>query len=476
MVSLSRLSPKGRINLIEQAYSDLEITNHQLFIKQAMYAYNVLSYPEIKQEIFNDINELNIVSISLKFILEYLAATSSNGTETLDIIDYDNYLTTSYLITEWGYKKDLFQYEIVNTGVGILPSKRIGLKNEEFVKIETIFEKARSAQLINNSLHRIKGKIAEKESIISEVIDFEQLEQAFEDEFGFSFSNLNTVIWELVEIGEKQESEISRIEVSKLFEGIKVKNQNISIEILSKIVDRISLKQRLEFLEPKEPFTKLDVYPWRFNRELSFTRRPLIIQDNTLIWGNRSVSSMQYFLIDLINDGKLKAKSNKMKDLISSISTANGKAFNNLVFEKISSIDGLRVFKNVKKINKKRIEDEERLTLGDIDVLFIHDKKRRIVVVEVKNFNFSRNPYEMYCEYTNMFVDKVKKSYVTKHRRREEWVRSHLDDLAIEYGLQGKNWSVSRMFIVSEHLVSNDVYAKDERVITASEINLKNLL
>ena len=35
--------------------------------------------------------------------------------------------------------------------------------------------------------------------------------------------------------------------------------------------------------------------------------------------------------------------------------------------------------KNLKKINKKRIVDEENKDLGDIDILYIYDKDKKIV-------------------------------------------------------------------------------------------------
>lgn len=74
-----------------------------------------------------------------------------------------------------------------------------------------------------------------------------------------------------------------------------------------------------------------------------------------------------------------------------------------------------RVFPNVKRINKKKIADEKSDVLGDIDVLIIDEKKHRIVVAEVKNFDFSKNPYEIQAEYQKMFVDGKKKSFATKH-------------------------------------------------------------
>ena len=66
------------------------------------------------------------------------------------------------------------------------------------------------------------------------------------------------------------------------------------------VLDHITLRQRENYLKPPEPYTKLDVYPWRFNRALSLTRRPVIQYGNELIWGNRQLHHMVRYLVNLL--------------------------------------------------------------------------------------------------------------------------------------------------------------------------------
>lgn len=51
-------------------------------------------------------------------------------------------------------------------------------------------------------------------------------------------------------------------------------------------------------------------------------------------------------------------------------------------------------------------------------MLIIDNEMHHIYVAEVKDFNFSGNPYEIQLEYQKMFVDGKKKCYATKHGRR----------------------------------------------------------
>lgn len=53
--------------------------------------------------------------------------------------------------------------------------------------------------------------------------------------------------------------------------------------------------------------------------------------------------------------------------------------------------------------------------------------KRKNCCRRSERFQVIKNPYEIYCEYREMFEDSEnKKSYSTKLRRRSEWVKNTL--------------------------------------------------
>lgn len=129
----------------------------------------------------------------------------------------------------------------------------------------------------------------------------------------------------------------------------------------------------------------------------------------------------------------------------------------------------------IERINKKKIADEKSDVLGDIDVLIIDEKKHRIVVAEVKNFDFSKNPYEIQAEYQKMFVDGKKKSFATKHKRRVEWVIAHFDDVRAQYSLPRNKWTVHGVFITNEPLMSVNTYRKKLSVLSEAELSVESL-
>ena len=137
--------------------------------------------------------------------------------------------------------------------------------------------------------------------------------------------------------------------------------------------------------------------------------------------------------------------------LIGRISDDRGAAFNKLVFDIINDFNAFKIYPNVKKVNGKKISQENGNDLGDIDILIIDDVNSTIIASEVKDFHFSRNPYEIQQEYIKMFVDKEKElCFASKHQRRVQWLINHVADIREEYALDDRDWKIKGIFIVSE--------------------------
>ena len=164
-----------------------------------------------------------------------------------------------------------------------------------------------------------------------------------------------------------------------------------------------------------------------------------------------------------------------MRKLLCKISNDRGKKFNQMVVEMLTDLKEFDVKPNVTKINQKHITDEKNNTLGDIDILLIDKKKHTIYVSEVKDFNFSRNPYEIHMEYEKMFVDGKSLCYVSKHMKRLDWVRGHFDDVRKEYNLDNSKWQIKGLFIIHDQLISTKIYKKQIKVLSINELTVKKI-
>lgn len=374
------------------------------------------------------------------------------------------------LIIYWSYKNDLFYYQIFNTPIEILKSHRIGMKQQEFQHMFSVNEAIRKEQLIASSVLDNSGDLIEYKSF------GEEINAAFEKEYGYSFYQLKLFTEGLREYSKRQSGDTVYVaRIMDIIEFMSAYDASFNEEIVGLIIDSIALRQREDFLVPPEPFRKEDVYPWRFNRELSFTRRPIIIRGDEMIWGNRQLDHMIRFTLGLINNGKLKAHSSKMNSLVGRISDERGAEFNDFIYKILVNFNVFEVYPNISKVNGVYIAENNN-TLGDIDVLIIDREYHKIIAAEVKNFNFSKNPYEMHLEYKKMFENtKKKKGYYTKHCRRVDWCNKHIDDFKKQYGLDDGDWRVIGVFILSQPLVSTEIYHKEIKMLTEKELSVSSI-
>ena len=397
-------------HLVEAIYVDLEEVLYKQMLAKKNYAYELSCYPEKENEYVKEYNDLNRVSLALKFMMEYVAAKPPKGEVILGIGKYEYILAICSLIIEWAYKNDLFYYNIFNAPVEILKSDRIGVKQDEFYTIFQYGDKYRREELYYNSSSDFRKKYTLNQEDYSGDLDV-----AFQAEYGYSFTQFYRLIMGMIEYGnEREEEEVYKASKQKLIEYIVQIDEKISNEIAIAILKDISLTERDDFLKLPSGFRKEDVYPWRFNRAYSFSRRPVIIRKDMIIWGNRQLYHMLMYVTDLIYEGKISTKNAKMSTLIGRISDDRGRIFNKLISDILTDMEVFVIDSNVDKINKKYVADKNGNTLGDIDVLIIDNEMHHIYVAEVKDFNFSRNPYEIQLEYQKMFVDGKKKCYATK--------------------------------------------------------------
>lgn len=464
----STIKKFNKRQLINVLYYESERILSNLMIQKETYINNIACFPQNKDDIDKRFNDANKSSIAIKFLIELSSSFEKCGSDAISEYELELLMAKSSLLIEWAYRSDLFNYKMMNTPLEMLKSNRLGFNLDEYYSINNSFETLREEQMGPVGRDKMKELL---NGFVREKTNDKKFEDIFFKEFDFSTNELFIVFWKLIDLCK---NEISEISIIKLIDELK---NELSEEKIRKIINKFSLKSRKNFLEVDKPYSKEDVYPWRFNRELSFTRRPLILDGEKIIWGNRNLSNSVFFLFDLISSGKLKPHSLEMKQYISKINENRGKNFNNVIFNYVSKFPNVIVDKNVSKINQEKITDNNNDALGDIDVLCIIPKNKKIVLIETKNFNSVKNYYELYNEYKNLFVDREGyKSFFTKHKNRAKWIQDHIQDVIEEYKLPIGNYNVYYMFVTSEYCLANKVFNLKENIYSARELSYSVLI
>jgi len=441
------------------------------------------SVEEMINQLKEEISEINEAGIACRFLIEFVVTQPPNGNLKISLATYDRLLAFSSELIVRGSHSDLDFYELFQFKFKILKSGRLGFNRQEYMNKLSSFQyfnakdKLFEAQIDFENLW--KGDPENQNDELPQLV--RQMNLAFLDEFGFEFVNISDFILSAAELLDlPEESEMKCVEIPLFVRKMSLLLE-WSEEKAHKILNFLKLEQREEFLEPPSPFDMKDVYPWRFNRELSYLRRPFLVLNkggqSFICWGTRHLySSLQYLLRSAMT-GRLREsyKSKKMRMYIGQVNTEKGKLFNDEVYDKLSELPNIILDKRVKKINGKRIGFPNS-DLGDIDVLVLLIKKKKILALECKNLEIARNPYEMSRELEELFSDRGnKKSTIIKHLSRIQWLEDNIDLVLGHYKITGKRkWKVEGALIVQSEMITPHFHESKIPVFTLREF-LQNI-
>ena len=452
---------------IKKCYLFIENLVQELSLFQDNMKHQVILYPEHEKDISENYNRINTSSVALRFVVEYMGSIRPNGKETMSDFDVEYAMSIASAIVKWARIDDAFKYGLIEKA-DLLKSYRIGIDYKNLNRFNEIIAEVASF----DTSHKLDFKSLEKGTWPFK----KDLDNAYMYEHGFTTNDIMRVISLFLIIGDKQEEEIKQANIDDFYSLIESDDKiGISKKLFSKVVDYISIGKRETFYD--KTIKPRELHPWKYNRTYSLLRKPIIRCEELYIWGNRMVEHLYYHLMNTIFNGKEpSSKSGKL-----SINTLNGKIlefsgneFNDLCFEylmqKVPEVD---FYKCVKSINSKRIENAQKEFLGDIDILGIDKSKKKIYLIETKNFFYSRDPSELDIEIKEMFIDTPKKRcFLTKEINRLTWVKNHIDDIINEYDLESGDWKIRYTFLTNKPLISVEF---SDRKINATSLKLINL-
>ncbi len=395
-------------------------------------------------------------STANRFLIEYSAAQPPHGTKPFSLEVYDRLLALAHEIVNWGRLSDLIQYGLTHVAIEILPSGRLGFDEETSKKSLDAYMSVHMKGFVReeqstfaSQWHNGKQGRDSSDSLVA------ALDKVFPDEFGLTFSQLRQLLKCVYELGDMQAGPVKRLRQDEMELAL---CQSLGWERVwvQALIKKMSLVPRTSFWNPKDAH-KTDVYPWKFNRSLSFLRRPIVqitIDDEPwLTWGNRYLVQAIAYLIDLYLTGRFRAKSQGLKQWIGQRKQREAKVFEEKVGQRIAAISGVCPQVGVKKVGRKRIQANGN-DLGDIDVLGIVPKARIVLAIECKDFSFARTPSEM----QNQMVELVngthnKKAVATKHLARVQWLEDNLDEVLQQFKLKKKGgWKVKPVLVSDSEL------------------------
>ena len=398
-------------------------------------------------------------SAANRFLIEYVASSPPKGSQGLSLEVYDYLLAISNLICNWGMLSDFVAFGLADIGITQLPSGRIGFDRANFETARGRFMAmyAQAAVLETretfSSLWRSAASERDGDTTPPEVLEFDR---AVKGELGLSLSEIVDFLLSVHKIGTQQDEEVKQLPLTEFTDAL--------VELLLWDAGKIQQAYNLFAIEARDDFLNppgngpTEVFPWRFNREWSHLRRPILCfavgSEDVILWGNRQVISSLNYMIDSSLGGRLKAKSLPLKRLMSRRKDEAARAFEKAVAEVLAQNTRMLVKSRVIKIGKTRLAENGH-DLGDIDVLCAIPSARLLVCVECKRLAFARTPSEIQHQMEALIAgSSANPSTVEKHLRRTAWIQNHIDDVLKEcFGiLRRGEWQVKPVLISDSEL------------------------
>lgn len=418
-----------------------------------------LSSGQMVQDLRESQQSVNRSVISVRCLIEHVAAEQVVGSKPVSVCGIDELVAIMDSILTWGTLGDQLNYELFDIGMSILPTGRIGTEKKEFREIFDPYFNSKTEEDLTDAIKLFERNFLNVEDYAES--DFpENIDNAFKADYGISFLRLCYFIDSLAEIGVRQADSYCHLPVTELFDAInEVSEEPFEQVEFDAAIGYITLGYRTKVTNRPEGCDNNDISPWRFNRQLSLLRKPLVkieypgISVPTYYWGFREALITKRYIFEGLQSGRLKVKEGgKLSKVVGKLANERGDSLVDRVkgfFEKdttlIVDIDVTIGPHGVLKFS----ED-----IGDIDCLIIDQSRKAIFSLECKNMATSRNVKEMVEELGKLFGSDSEKGWIAKHQVRDEWLKDNVDLLSAEYGIDLTDYSITSVFVTRESMLS----------------------
>jgi len=405
-------------------------------------------------------------AVAVRFVIEYITANPPRGLRPWSVGLFDDVVALAGQIVTRGMQSDAVKYELdADAEISTLGSGRLG-----YDRTRTYYS-GRQAYLNAAIPAMLRGMAAGYDrpwrAKAEPPADVDALDAAVETELGFTLTDLVALFTYTAESAAER-GPVAVEQLGALVAELAHKTGWSEHRVRSGL-DHLTLRSRPAFLKPPRPFSTSDIYPWRFNRALSYIRRPLLWRGDgdELIWGARHTAAAGHYLVELILSERYKAVTPELKAIISKMRQAETRRFNQLVADAHRNL-GHVVRTNLTKADGKRIARANNQTLGDLDVVAADLRARILYVDECKDLEGARTPAELHNEIASTFGSgRTLKSAADKHLERVAWVKSNTDAVLTELGVEeGGLWEVRGRIVTDIEVLSPYVMKCTLSVVT----------
>lgn len=429
---LKRLVLLNEHLLYEDAANDLRMP-HQI----ACYS----DFPTAVNDLQKRNGEIIPTALAVRGLIEFVTAAPSSGTKLLDLDTMDELIALMSETIHWANVADSIDLELNDPEMGLLQSGRLGMSHEFFRDYLQPFSLSKAESEVYTMMQQHTGDSDERATQEKEparsLYNDTVTDHAFRDEWGISLTNIFLILMQLKRIGMSAGSSFMVMNEQDLLAAIQIDLVNkIPIDELKTGLALLSLDKRPALGKAPKGFDSKDILPWRYNRALSYNRRPLIKMsypssgETFYHWGFRHAQRADDNLRTLITGGRLIVKKGGPieKDVLTYYRHKKGKKFRAQVYGWLKTNTNLNVVEYEVSIHEKGVLIADR-NYGDIDVMAIDHERKIIYAIECKNTLTARAIHEMKTELDNYIGKDGESGHIQMHLNRDTWLKANKNQL-----------------------------------------------
>jgi hypothetical protein len=186
--------------------------------------------------------------------------------------------------------------------LSVLESERLGINREEsYFRGQKEYLDARAPSVAEIATRSYRSHWGERGEVDEGLLD--RLDVGARAEWGLSMRELGQIFGALSDIALDSRAAACAAPRSELVDQLS-SELRFDPETIERGLGLLTLEPRADFLKVPKPFKLPDIYPWRFNRDLSYLRRPLLLREakreEQIVWGPRHLEAAGRYLIELM--------------------------------------------------------------------------------------------------------------------------------------------------------------------------------
>ncbi len=382
---------------------------------------------------------LNTVFQSTRILVEMAVCESPlTGGAHPGRLDIALLMAKATLLFEVGGWSDAVRWDVMKPELHVTPLGDIHASFDFFDDIIAPHANAFGEKLIERAITGYATNFEElrtSESVANELeVGFGE---AWTEQIGATIDEVRLFVGAVEQMGLTEKAKVIRVKRDR-FKSMRVDDRAIEDDTAGRILDTLTLAARGRWHDIPPGFEERDRHPWRFRRQLSLLRRPILNWDpagDTLLVAPGMLRDGLAYMYSLYESGDFPVSqlSPKMAAWRGIVNGRRGTVFAEEVAEAM-------------RANGWQAEIEVKLTkllgrgfdkdYGDVDVLAWRDG--RVLAIECKDVQFRKTLGEM-AEQLADFRGKIrpngKRDELRKHLDRMEIIKKHLSQVASYVGL-----------------------------------------